>query len=665
MKALLHCDGIETKKPYTKIQPSHVILGWGKKANTQQAVELSEKQRVPYWHLEDGFISYLGHPALGDKRFALIVDKRGIYYDATCPSDIEDLLNHPDWFSSALKERSSNLLALITENKITKYNHEPVDSWKPEAGEQKRILVVDQTYGDCSVKFGLADDSSFNKMLDAALAENPDSEVWIKIHPDVVLGTKKGYLGSNLPDNPRIRILADKVNAQSLFPYFEKVYVVTSQLGFEALWHRKNVVCFGVPFYSGWGLTDDRVSCPRRKQMHTIESLFAAACLKYTRYIDPETFQQCELEDILGLIPLQRRSRCQPVKTLYAVGFSLWKRAFLKSFTRAISEKIQFVKSVQQAEAKAKSGDGILVWGAKHHNYNPPSNIKLFRAEDAFIRSVGLGADLRRPSSLILDQTGIYFDASRPSDLETAINTIELNDKQLERAKALRKRLKEQRISKYNLQGSEQSLFASARTDQRKILITGQVDSDASIQWGSPEISSNLELIKAVRTYAPDAFIVYKPHPDVLLAGREGHIPESLALNWVDHVVANGDIFDCIEQCDELHVMTSLAGFEALTLGKTVHCWGQPFYAGWGVTVDHLTCNRRYRTRNLEELIYFAHCYYPMYINWQTRRYTTPERVIASIEQERCSTSESGHFINRWLSRKRRKVGYLIEALLS
>ncbi len=665
LKALLQCNDIEKKKPYTKIQPSHVVLGWGKKANTEQAVKLAEKHQVPYWHLEDGFISYLGHPALGDKRFALIVDKRGIYYDATCPSDIEDLLNHPDWFSSALKERSSTLLALITENKITKYNHEPLDSWKPEAGEQKRILVVDQTYGDCSVKFGLADDSSFNKMLNAALAENPDSEVWIKVHPDVVLGTKKGYLGSNLPDNPRIRILADKVNAQSLFPYFEKVYVVTSQLGFEALWHKKNVVCFGVPFYSGWGLTDDRVPCPRRKQVHTIESLFAAACLKYTRYIDPETFERCELEAILELIPLQRRSRCQPVKTLYAVGFSLWKRAFLKSFTRAISEKVQFVKSVQQAEAKAKSGDGVLVWGAKHHDYKPPSNIKLFRAEDAFIRSVGLGADLRRPSSLILDQTGIYFDASRPSDLETAINTIELNDKQLEQAKALRKTLKEQRISKYNLQGSEQSLFASARTDQRKILITGQVDSDASIQWGSPEISSNLELIKAVRTCAPDAFIVYKPHPDVLLAGREGHIPDSLALNWVDHVVANGDIFDCIEQCDELHVMTSLAGFEALTLGKTVHCWGQPFYGGWGVTVDHLTSNRRYRTRNLEELIYFAHCYYPMYINWQTRRYTTPERVIAAIEQERCSTSESGHFINRWLSRKRRKVGYLIEALFS
>lgn len=261
---------------------------------------------------------------------------------------------------------------------------------------------------------------------------------------------------------------------------------------------------------------------------------------------------------------------------------SVYGREPFKEFYPRDFGKIQFVKSLQQAEAKATAGDGILVWGARHHDYTPPSTIKLFRAEDAFIRSVGLGADLRRPSSLILDQTGIYFDASRPSDLETAINTLELNDQQLVRAKALRNTLKQQRISKYNLQGSEQSLFESARTDQRKILITGQVDSDASIQWGSPEIAANLELIKAVRTYAPDAFIVYKPHPDVLLAGREGHIPEQQALNWVDHVVTDGDIFDCIEQCDELHVMTSLAGFEALTLGKTVHCWGQPFMQAGG-----------------------------------------------------------------------------------
>ncbi|WP_172806912.1 capsular polysaccharide biosynthesis protein [Endozoicomonas arenosclerae] len=660
LTALLNCEKINLFKPYKKFKHANVVIGWGKKENTIKAVALAKKHQIPYWHLEDGFISYLGHPALGDRRFSLIVDKTGIYYDATQPSDIEQLLNTPEWFSPSLEIRSKELLCKITQAKISKYNHEPVGSWKPVNEDCKRVLVVDQTYGDCSVKLGMADASSFENMLNAALSENPDSEVWVKVHPDVILGTKKGYLGSHLPDNPRLNILSDKVNAQSIFPYFEKVYVVTSQLGFEALWHKKPVICFGVPFYSGWGLTDDREPCPRRMQTHTIESLFAAACLKYTRYIDPETYERCELEDILELISLQSHQPDSQVNTLYAVGFSLWKRAFLKTFTRSITDNIRFVKSLDQAEAKAKQGDGILVWGAKHHSLRTASGIKLFRAEDAFIRSVGLGAELRRPSSLIMDQSGIYFDATRPSDLENAINSLELSEGQIHRAKALRKTLAKQRISKYNLTGAEQSIFKAAKPDQKKVLITGQVDSDASIKWGSPEISSNLGLIKAVRQYEPDAYIVYKPHPDVLFAGREGHIPESIALEWVDHVVTDGDIFDCIEQCDELHVMTSLAGFEALTLGKLVHCWGLPFYAGWSLTRDHLSCSRRHRTRTLDELIYFAHCHYPAYINWTTKRFTTPERVVRSIQSTRTNAVATS---SNWLDRNLRKARYVMEAL--
>ena len=167
---------------------------------------------------EDGFISYLGHPALGDKRFSLIVDKTGIYYDATKPSDIENLLNNPDWITPKLQARAAVLLATIRKHQISKYNHEPV-GWGEERSPTsstsdannidrnvglrftqpnlrssgKRVLVVDQTFGDCSVKYGMADESSFRSMLDAALVENPDSEVWVKVHPDVVLGNKKGY----------------------------------------------------------------------------------------------------------------------------------------------------------------------------------------------------------------------------------------------------------------------------------------------------------------------------------------------------------------------------------------------------------------------------------------------------------------------------------------
>ncbi|STP17770.1 polysialic acid capsule polysaccharide export protein KpsC [Escherichia coli] len=61
--------------------------------------------------------------------------------------------------------------------------------------------------------------------------------------------------------------------------------------------------------------------------------------------------------------------------------------------------------------------------------------------------------------------------------------------------------------------------------------------------------------------------------------------------------------------------MTSLSGFEALLHGKQVHCYGLPFYAGWGLTVDEHHCPRREQKLTLADLIYQALIVYPTYIH--------------------------------------------------
>ena len=147
------------------------------------------------------------------------------------------------------------------------------------------------------------------------------------------------------------------------------------------------------------------------------------------------------------------------------------------------------------------------------------------------------------------------------------------------------------------------------------------------------------------------------------MAGRAGHIPEDEALQWADRVASDSDIFDGIAQCDELHVMTSLAGFEALLQNKIVHTWGVPFYSGWGLTRDHYPCDRRQTNRNIDELVYFAHCYYPCYINWNTRRFTTPERMIRSLAREKEQLQQPRNALFNWLGRNKRKAQYLFEAL--
>ena len=66
---------------------------------------------------------------------------------------------------------------------------------------------------------------------------------------------------------------------------------------------------------------------------------------------------------------------------------------------------------------------------------------------------------------------------------------------------------------------------------------------------------------------------------------------------------------------DEVHTMTSLSGFEALLHGKQVHCYGLPFYASWGLTVDEHHCPRRERRLTIADLIYQALIVYPTYIH--------------------------------------------------
>lgn len=159
------------------------------------------------------------------------------------------------------------------------------------------------------------------------------------------------------------------------------------------------------------------------------------------------------------------------------------------------------------------------------------------------------------------------------------------------RAEKLRQRLVESKLSKYNL-GADFSLPAEAK-DKKVILVPGQVEDDASIKTGTVSIKSNLELLRTVRERNPHAYIVYKPHPDVLVGNRKGDIPAELIAELADYQALDADIIQCIQRADEVHTMTSLSGFEALLHGKQVHCYGLPFYAGWGLTVDEHHCPRR------------------------------------------------------------------------
>ena len=205
-------------------------------------------------------------------------------------------------------ERAKYLIDKIIKNKISKYNHQPI--YKPEIGKNKnKVLVIDQSYGDMSISYGWANEDTFKNMLEVAIKENYNADIIIKTHPDALVKNSERakcyYSSEDIKEN--VYLMSEEINPISLLEIVDKVYVCTSQLGFEALMMGKEVHVFGIPFYAGYGLTIDYQKCERRKNNRTLEEIFYITYINYSYYVNPEKEERCEIEEAIDyLIKLRR-----------------------------------------------------------------------------------------------------------------------------------------------------------------------------------------------------------------------------------------------------------------------------------------------------------------------------------------------------------------------
>lgn len=643
------------------------IAGWGFRPSTMSPRALASKHGLPFLALEDGFLRSYGtgrkYPTL-----SLVVDTEGIYYAADRPSTLESLLASDTDVLSGDGACYAEARQLIVSEALSKYNLAPDINPDSALREGGRILVVDQTVGDASVQYGLASGASFHAMLEAARRENPDATIYIKTHPEVSIKAKRGYL-SDVKLDARTVMLRDPINPASILRHMDRVYVVTSHMGFEALLHGVPVTCIGMPWYAGWGSTDDRQHCPRRTRQRSVDELFAAAYLHYTRYLNPGTYDRGTIFDVIRWLSVQRsiHDNC-PGRTI-AIGYRRWKAENVKPF---LGKRVHFVPHAAAAEKlSVGSNDRLVSWGAEPsqaiRSLAQRSGAELAHMEDGFIRSVGLGSDFVPPHSLVIDKRGLYFDARQPNDLEWILNNRHFTDEDHRRAQIVRDLIVQNKLTKYNTEPTKVPLWR--QTTRPVILVPGQVEDDASIKYGAGEIRDNLALLRAARQARPDSFIVYKPHPDVLVRNRSGQIHRHDAMQYADTIETEVSIVSCIDTCDELHTMTSQSGFDALIRDKAVVVYGRPFYAGWGLTQDQIPVPRRDRSISLDDLIAGALLHYPVYWDWQLNGYTTCEAAIRQIINIRDNLAASSGlssvrktYLQRQLYKLRlwAKVGFLI-----
>ncbi|PWR19104.1 capsular biosynthesis protein [Zavarzinia compransoris] len=508
----------------------------------------------------------------------------------------------------ARRAAAETLIARLRRHRLGLANHVPPPPAET-APARPVVLVVDEP----------APAAAMAAMLATARAEHPDAEIRILPLPGLDGQPRPGPL-SRLAAAEGLRVERLDRPSAWILAGARRVFVHAHMLGLEALIQGVPVTCFGFPPYAGWGLTDDRDALPAGAPPPADLPALVAALAAFCRCASPYDGAPADLDLLarhgIAVLARDRETAGETVMT----GLKLWKRANLRPFLDSRAGRLGFAATPEAGLRllRRRGGGRLAVWAAREEPGTAAlaaaAGIPLLRVEDGFLRSAGLGSNHVTAASLVLDRRGIYYDPERPSDLEHLLETHDFDPDTLAEAERLIRVLVARGLTKYNV-GQGGSGIVRAPAGRLRLLVPGQVEDDASIRRGAPDMGGNLGLLQAARAACPEAWIVYKPHPDVEAGNRKGLIPRDTARRLADQVIDDASVAALFPEVDAIHTMTSLVGFEGLLRGLAVTTYGLPFYAGWGLTEDRRSCPRRHRRLSLPALVAGSLLLYPRYVD--------------------------------------------------
>ncbi len=276
-------------------------------------------------------------------------------------------------------------------------------------------------------------------------------------------------------------------------------------------------------------------------------------------------------------------------------------------------------------------GDWVGLWGRTRTAWRGEAvagwtDAPVLTVEDAFLRSVHPGrARGEPPIGLCLDRTGVHFDGVAPSDLETMLATHPLDDTALlDRARQAIESLKHWHLGKYSATDPELEPPAPGY-----VIVVDQTRGDAALNGaGRAEF---IEMLTFAQTEHPGCPVLIKTHPETTSGTREGHFS---ADDKTDRVRLYSDPVSpwrLFEGAVGVYSHSSTLGFEAIFAGHKPRIFGQPFYAGWGLTQDEDAPARRQRVLTRAQLFAVAMILYPVWYDPVRDKLCELEDVIAHL----------------------------------
>jgi len=285
---------------------SPTFIVWGM-AGSDTLLNYINSKKSKFLRMEDGFIRSIGLGANKIPPISLVLDSKGIYYNAQSPSDLEDLMNFSE-FDDEILERAGKCIEIINEYGITKYGiSKSLDSRHskteknaplPSHAKRKNVLVIGQVDSDASIKYGCSEVyHNSNALLMQAFFENPNAIISYRPHPEILKKIRKNE--KFFPHSSSLFNIVDKGSFDDSLKDVDVVYTLTSLSGFESLLRGKDVITVGSPFYSGWGLTEDRFKISRRNRTLNILEAFSASYIIYPIYACPFSKKHIKIEQAL------------------------------------------------------------------------------------------------------------------------------------------------------------------------------------------------------------------------------------------------------------------------------------------------------------------------------------------------------------------------------
>jgi capsular polysaccharide export protein len=261
-----------------------------------------------------------------------------------------------------------------------------------------------------------------------------------------------------------------------------------------------------------------------------------------------------------------------------------------------------------------RAGDAVAVWG-----HSPTArrgqavaikrDVPLYRIEDAPLRSLHPGRAGEPPLGLLIDSRGAHFDPRQPSDLEILLTNHPLDDTALlDRARGAIARLREAHLTKYA--GFDPTLPAP---EPGYVLVIDQTREDASVTASGADRARFLEMLVFAQEEHPGARVVIKTHPETQQGFRPGHFGPEDANERVTLLSDPVSPWALFEGAVGVYTVSSQLGFEAIFAGHKPRVFGQPFYAGWGLTQDEFPVPRRQRQLTRAQLFAAAMILYPVW----------------------------------------------------